>query len=394
VYEDNLSSNESSDDELYTGNRQIQNQVGEPHGGDVTFHQLDDTDQQTDVHGLFATPELLQVVLREAFGPGVGEYSDDYSIEEVSPFQDEEMDDASSDTSGDDDASTSEAAVYQVLSRMSRSALPGDPGTFERRESLIHLPSTPAPPNANFPILHFSQTDIRLIAHPLAPHASVFCGDPLRQHITRHVGLIQHCDRFIMAKYIPEHGIVVAASQKGRAAVITLTESETAGLAFRVDWIVPFESQEKYGERPLIPLLGMSVGPMQGFEMPPDVPYIPHNVSENDLAFHYEPLIHDDELDTPSQRSYKSPGTPMFDTGVESIPEQGFHTLHTLPESHARATRAYQPDEGWRGWNPSRRYRLLLLYADHTVMSYEFWYNWSTTGTAHDEGDEDGYLVV
>ncbi|KAF7597325.1 hypothetical protein BBP40_006265 [Aspergillus hancockii] len=375
VHEDNPVSNGSSNGGSYAGDPHLSNQEAESQGGNGAFHQLDDTNQQTDhtpfhhTHGPLTMPEFLQVALLEALGgdiPGPEEYFNDYSIEEVSPFEDEEMNDANDNSSENDETSISGAAAYQV--------------------------SNP-PPDANFPILHFSQTDIRLIPHPLAPRASVICVDPLRQPLTQLIVPLRTCDRFNMVKYIPEHGIVVAASQKGRAAVITLTESETAGLAFRVDWIVPLEGQEKYGERPLIPLLGMSVSPVQGFEMPPDVPYIPHSVSENDLTFHYEPLSQDDEYETPSQRSSKSFSSPMFGPGVDSNPEKGQDTPLTLPESHARATRAYQPEESWRGWNPSRRYRLLLFYADHTIMSYEFWYNWGPTGSA-DESDEDEYLVV
>ncbi|OGM50181.1 hypothetical protein ABOM_001175 [Aspergillus bombycis] len=393
MLEYNPSPNASSDGESYTGPQQNSSQEGETQGDNGAFRRVDDTEytDNTPFHGPLTTPEFLQVALLEALGgdiPGAEEYFDDYSIEEVSPFEDIEMDGADDDISESDDTSTSEAVAYQVFN---------------------------PPTHANFPILHFSQTDIRLIPNPLAPRATVFCGTPLRQQFTHIVGSLRDaCDRFNMVKYIPEHGIVVAASQKGRAAVITLTESEANGLSFRVDWIVPFESQEKYGDRPLIPLLGMSVGPMQGFEMPPDVPNIPHNANGDGLKFHYKPSTYD-ELDACLQNSSRSSdissedlrppyevggtkvsreSTPTASCKVDTIPEQEQRTFPTLPECHARATRAYQPEEFWRGWNPSRRYRLLLLFADHTVLSYEFWYNWSPTGTADDESDEDGYLVV
>lgn len=32
--------------------------------------------------------------------------------------------------------------------------------------------------------------------------------------------------------------------------------------------------------------------------------------------------------------------------------------------------------EAWRGFEYSRRYRLLLMYADHTVLHYELYYDW------------------
>ncbi|RHZ58727.1 uncharacterized protein CDV56_105793 [Aspergillus thermomutatus] len=214
---------------------------------------------------------------------------------------------------------------------------------------------------------------------------------------------IRACDRFNMVKYIPEHGIVVAASQKGRAAVIALTQSEETGLSFRVDWIVPFESQEKFGDRPLVPLLGMSVSPVQGFEMPPDVPYIPRHVGDGkELNFQFKDVNHDrsntfapsSNLEGGSRKIY----APTFPSGPglrQSAAEREQQYPSTLPECHARATRAYQPDEHWRGWNPSRRYRLLLMYDDHTVMSYEFWYDWKTKVSNEEDGmDQDEVLIV
>ncbi|KAE8372841.1 hypothetical protein BDV26DRAFT_83002 [Aspergillus bertholletiae] len=422
VLEDNLSSSASSDGESYTELQQ--NSIrGETHGDNGAFHRVDDMEQDNaSLHGPLTTPEFLQVALLEALGgdiPGAEEYFDDYSIEEVSPFEDIEMDDGDEDTSEGDDTSTSGAVAYDVFNHLSRDVFPGDPSIYGQGESL-DFSSTSAPTRAkfpilNFPIIHFSQTDIRLIPNPLAPRATVFCGAPLRQQFTHIVGSLRDaCDRFNMVKYIPEQGIIVAASQKGRAAVITLTESKAKGRSFRVDWIVPFESQEMYGDRPLIPLLGMTVSPMQGFEMPPDMPYIPHDVNRDDLKFYFRSTIND-ELDTSLQNNSKSSNTSSDDlqpssdvSGTrlsrESTPtvsstadvtlEQEQWDFPTLPECHARATRAYQPEESWRGWNPSRRYRLLLLFADHTVMSYEFWYNWSPTGTADDQSDDDGYFIV
>ncbi|KAL3471789.1 hypothetical protein BJX99DRAFT_236825 [Aspergillus californicus] len=244
------------------------------------------------------------------------------------------------------------------------------------------------PTDSNFPILHFTHTDIHLIPHPFAFNATVVSGNPLRQDFIPIVS-IGGFDRFNMVKYIPEHGIVVAASQKGRAAIIALTESRVTGRTFRVDWIVPLESQEKYGERPLIPLLGMSVGPMQGFEIPPDVSYIPRESNTEDdpvLSFQYR----DTNIPSPSPRPKMNPSLSR------STPEPNL----SIPEQHAKATCAYQPEESWRGWNPSRRYRLLLIYADHTVMSYEFWYTWNVSspsapgGSGNFDGNEDDFLIL
>ncbi|PLB49408.1 hypothetical protein P170DRAFT_475705 [Aspergillus steynii IBT 23096] len=405
VYDDNMSHGSSSELNLDVDSQQT--------SGLETAQQISDPDQHTSNgpprtrRPPQTTPEFLQVALLEALGGGdmhgAEEYFDGYSVlDDDSYTEDQEMDDIDINTSSEDgESSTTGAVAYQVFDRMSRNAFPEDAGLHGRMEALIGLPPTPAPVNSRFPILHFSQTDIRLVAHPFAPHASVVCGAPLRQPFTHPIVSIRACDRFNMVKYVPEHGIVVAASQKGRAAIIALTESEAAGLSFRVDWIVPFESQEKYGDRPLIPLLGMSVSPIQGFEMPPDVPYIPRDVDENDLTFRYQHIF-DDETDNASvagrssNHSFGDLNIPSDLSGIsdESVHEHMHRNPPTLPECHARATRAYQPEERWRGWNPSRRYRLLLMYADHTVMSYEFWYNWNTAGPEADMSDEDEFLVV
>ncbi|KAL2815987.1 hypothetical protein BJX63DRAFT_389011 [Aspergillus granulosus] len=324
--------------------------------------------------GPLTTPEFLQFALLEALGGDVheveallGENLAHEEDEEDHYIQDEGMRDAD-DTSDSEQISESRTTAYQIF-------------------------NSPTP--SSFPILHFSHTDIRLIPHPFASNPTVVCGAPLRQPFTHPIASIRGFDRFNMVQYIPEHGIVVAASQKGRAAVIALTESRTSGPAFRVDWIVPLESQEKYGERPLVPLLGMAVAPMQGFEVMPDVAWIPRDGQDDtNLRFQYRdsnaytpdtpgigmPPVHTISH-SPNPRSPISPG-PRSSASAPDYTHSHHRPHFTLPECHARATRAYQPEEPWRGWNPSRRYRLLLTFEDHTVMSYEFWYTWDSVSGA------------
>ncbi|OJJ43832.1 hypothetical protein ASPZODRAFT_135859 [Penicilliopsis zonata CBS 506.65] len=283
-------------------------------------------------------------------------------------------------------------------------------GTNPLRTSRIAYESFEPSTCFSFPILHFTQTDIRLFASPYAALPSAICREPLQQDM-RYVPpiMIHDCDRFNMVKYVPEHSVVVAASQKGRVAVISLTgtingDGKTKQLAFRVDWIVPFQSQEKQGDRPLVPILGMAVSPMQGFEIPPDVPAIPQGaVQGDDLSFHYQPLEQDrgeddsvregNDDDNNGDRMASTTTDARHPDDLEYVPRE-YQTRLTLAESHARASRAYRPDESWRGWTRSRHYRLLLLYADHAVMTYEFWYEWSAgaSGAALDE--EEGVLMI
>ncbi|GIC88590.1 uncharacterized protein Aud_004985 [Aspergillus udagawae] len=351
------------------------------------FHNADVNLRRHRGQGPLTTAEFLQFALLEALGgdiPGAEEYFDDnldYSdIDEDS--QGEESDDTDEEMEDDEDRSSDSDAI-------SDTGLPAYSGS----DALFRF---------YFPILHFSQTDIRLLPHPLAPQPSVVCGAPLRQPFTRPIVSIRACDRFNMVKCIPEHGIVVAASQKGRAAVIALTQSEETGLSFRVDWIVPFESQEKFGERPLVPLLGMSVSPIQGFEMPPDVPYIPRGVGDGkELKFQFKDVNHDRSNSFTPSSNIKGDSRKMYaptfpsGPGLRQSPTEREQYPSTLPECHARVTRAYQPEEHWRGWNPSRRYRLLLMYDDHTVLSYEFWYDWKTKVSGEEDGsDQDEVLIV
>ena len=115
-----------------------------------------------------------------------------------------------------------------------------------------------------------------------------------------------------MIHQIPSLGIVAIASQVGRVALLTMTklsmhsEGKPSLLGFRVEHILPFQSQEFENKRPEVPLLGMAVGPVQG-----------HGLGDENIC--------------------------VRDTNTAG-------------------------DDRERG---DRRYRLLMIYYDHTVLSYE-----------------------
>lgn len=76
-----------------------------------------------------------------------------------------------------------------------------------------------------------------------------------------------------MTQVIPELGVVITATSLGRAAIFTLTrrrytpsktESQLSDYAMRLDWVIPFASQED--SRPMHALVGLAVGPVQGRE--------------------------------------------------------------------------------------------------------------------------------
>lgn len=232
---------------------------------------------------------------------------------------------------------------------------------------------------SEFPILHFSETDIRLLEGPFVNHPSVISGGPLRQQLPRTFWSLHSYDRFNMVKYLPEAGIVIAATQKGRAAVITLTQVARRNYALRINWMIPFASQEKRAERPQVGLLGLAVSPMQGFEKQSDAAHVPQGVtSHDDFSFHYRAhgsgSVNADEnwdwqyADEADAHESDEDGSVSSSSSAPGL---------SFAESHGTANWNHMPQESWHGIMSSRRYRVMLTYADHTVMSYEFWYDWT-----------------
>lgn len=160
-----------------------------------------------------------------------------------------------------------------------------------------------------FSILQTSTSDI--IFRPSAIRPYILLRQPLAQNIPPSLHSLTHFSRLNMVTQVPELGLVLVASQIGRVSLLTLTHMRsTKQLAFRLDCILPSKEQEAKGERPMLPLLGMAVGPIQGRE--------------------------------------KRAGSA---SGGDS------------PEGRGK--------EAWRAIEGSRRFRLMLYYCDHTVLSYE-----------------------
>jgi hypothetical protein len=77
-------------------------------------------------------------------------------------------------------------------------------------------------------------------------------------------------DRLSLQVQIPELGVLVVGSPSGRVGVFSLNQTgwdhRTLPVYFqRMDWILPFASQEERGERPEVRLVGLAVSPVQGF---------------------------------------------------------------------------------------------------------------------------------
>ena len=200
-------------------------------------------------------------------------------------------------------------SAIETTIEMQTSPPAGRRRTAEGNTGDLSLNASYPPISLPFSIIQTSASDI--IFRSSALPTSILLRHPLRQNIPPSLHSLIHFDRLNMITQVPELGLVLVASQIGRVALLTLTRMRgTKHLAFRLDCILPSKGQEARGERPMVPLLGMAVGPIQGRECK-----------------------------------------------VESGSNGG------SPDRRG--------DEAWRAIEGSRRYRLMLYYFDHTVLSYE-----------------------
>jgi hypothetical protein len=85
------------------------------------------------------------------------------------------------------------------------------------------------------------------------------------------------CDRISLHKIIPELGLVIIGTPKGRVAILALFQhkevpedmrclvpSAESYYVFRMDWLLPTAEQEEKGERPEMMLVGIAASPVQG----------------------------------------------------------------------------------------------------------------------------------
>lgn len=182
-----------------------------------------------------------------------------------------------------------------------------------------------------FHIFQTTKSDIRLMSDirhgPIIEKGTscntLVCQQALHQktpsHL-RHPGM----ERLNMVLQIPELGIMAVAYQAGRVALLTMTKIDKNGqFGFRPEWLLPFRAQEDVGKRPMVALLGMAIGPVQG-----------------------------------CGRMSGSATDEARDPKVLA--------------------------------NGTRRFRLILTYYDHTILSYEIWRSIADSGS----GIQDRILVL
>ncbi|KAI9832565.1 MAG: hypothetical protein M1819_004355 [Sarea resinae] len=226
-----------------------------------------------------------------------------------------------------------------------------------------------------FSILHTTETDLRFVSRPpLRSRPTIAAQAPLLQRLPPALQHLDQIDRLNLLVQIPELGVVVVGSQIGRVVVLRLTrytdmkgkkaskkkkdngprgqkeEDVLGGIntpwgdgtdqeAFRIDRILPFRSQEAQGQRPDVPLLGISAGPIQGREI---------RVRATNAGKRKRGLEDDDDEDDSD--------------------DAGDDTSEGSDESRGQGR---GDGEAWRAVEGTRRYRLLLHYYDNSVLSYE-----------------------
>ncbi|KAE9381566.1 hypothetical protein N431DRAFT_539185 [Stipitochalara longipes BDJ] len=117
-------------------------------------------------------------------------------------------------------------------------------------------------------ILRTYNHDIELLPPDYPNTLHTFFRGVVRQQLGDLRDQLRHFDRLNMLAVIPELSLVIAASQVGRAALITLTQlsddfSYTGPVVmFRLDLILPLKMHEDEN-RPYVPLAGIAVAPLQ-----------------------------------------------------------------------------------------------------------------------------------
>jgi len=174
----------------------------------------------------------------------------------------------------------------------------------------------PAQPPMSF---IFSTTEFNAYLFPTAfLSPTVVCSSFLQQPFPPALQYLRQVDRLNMALPIPELSLVIVASQQGRVAVFRLTRSGD-NFGMRLDTVLPRERGEVEMDletRPAVALLGIAVSPVQGKEMG------------------------------------KSRAGSDSGYGVRKRKER-------------------QRGGGWRGVEGRRRWRLMMVYMDGSVLSYE-----------------------
>lgn len=236
---------------------------------------------------------------------------------------------------------------------------------------------TPVP---KIPLLHCSAANIRLFDAPRERIAHVFCSDPLQQQLPPfYRGPPQHMRRMNMFQQIPELGVVIVGSQMGRMALCALTRNRQTGtLGLRVDWLLPTKRQERAGQRPNSWLLGIAAAPIQGRWLEPpslvsDVDNWGNDSNMDGVKVSFDPGVfvlpdarreHDSSDGEGEYRPTRAAKRHRKTSGASTRSSSAASTRHR-PWVRPPPAPSFKPMEN------SRRYRVMMTYADMTVLTYE-----------------------
>lgn len=314
-------------DPRYTRNRTPRSMRNDPTDVSEDESVYDDSEYSEDEE---STGEELQTEDEEYFDPNdLFEQLDDWDESQDSEAIEELYDtiDFGPAPSGESDGlRRAENAGHAVRSLSISNTSPTDSPNIRhppfapngRAHTKLPLPAASKSSTSAFPflILHSGQRIITLLRPPFK-YVAIVCIDPFHEHLPASVFNLSTFERLNLSAYIPDLGVAILATQKGRAAIFTLTAlpsavasnvipnilpppsfrrsknvrrgSSSAGSAsdssgfvpsprvsadsnaiarcgLRLDWVVPFKSQENAAQRPWSPLLGIATAPVQGYQ--------------------------------------------------------------------------------------------------------------------------------
>lgn len=166
------------------------------------------------------------------------------------------------------------AAAAEHLNRL----ISGLEKDVDRFSDITHTKMCPSFVDLPFNLLQTDERDIHLFRDirfdanfkrrpPDSSHSQVLCQQALNQRMPPGFNYLTQMERLNMVAQIPELGVVLIGNQVGRVGILTMTRWEARKQSgYKIECILPFDSEESKGLRPRKPLMGMAVGPIQGQE--------------------------------------------------------------------------------------------------------------------------------
>ena len=260
--------NESQEDEDEDGGVEVE--ITEPADHSQDDVEQDDMDYQTAEEDEYEDPDEA---MRDSPSSSASGSETDERIDEI--FVDDAED--------PDDEGTEDTISYASFYN-GESIVGNDP-------RFVH-PSAPLGDSIPCPILHASVRNVYLLQPPNKKQSSdspaafhppmLGLANPLKQPIHQNFQYLRIYERLNMSTSIPSLGLVILASQKGRAMVLSLTKitpvthcapaleefrcGSKSIYAMKLAAILPTAEQERQNQRSCYPLHGIAVSPVQGSE--------------------------------------------------------------------------------------------------------------------------------